>query len=212
MQDLIILVMNEFGYIGIMLLIAIENIFPPIPSELILTFGGFMTTCTKLNVIGVIIASTIGSLVGSVVLYRVGKVLMPEKIDKFINGKLNKILRFKKKNVEKSEEWFVKRGKATVFFCRFIPIVRSLISIPAGIARMKFSTFIIFSFFGSLIWNIVLVLLGKFAGDSWNTVTVYIDKYSNIILFSFVVIIALVILYKKVIKKRIIMFKVKEDI
>lgn len=210
MKELIILIMNEFGYIGIMLLIAIENIFPPIPSEVILTFGGFMTTYSDINVIGVIISSTIGSLIGAIILYKIGKILTYERIDKFINSKVNRLLRFKKKDIEKSEEWFNNAGKCTVFFCRFIPIVRSLISIPAGMAKMKFSTFIIFSFFGSLIWNIILVLLGKLAGDSWVNLLSHINNYSNIVMYIFICVVAIFILYKKIIKKKIILFKVKE--
>lgn len=96
MKELIILIMNEFGYIGIMILIFIENIFPPIPSEVILAFGGFMTTYSNMNVVGVILSSTLGSLIGAIVLYKIGKVLTYERIDRFINSKLNRVLRFKK--------------------------------------------------------------------------------------------------------------------
>lgn len=116
MKELIILIMNEFGYIGIMILIFIENIFPPIPSEVILTFGGFMTTYSNMNVVGVILSSTLGSLIGAIVLYKIGKVLTYERIDRFINSKLNRVLRFKKNDIENSEKWFKRRGKTTVFF------------------------------------------------------------------------------------------------
>lgn len=210
MRELIILIMNEFGYIGIMLLIAIENIFPPIPSEVILTFGGFMTNYSDVNVIGVIISSTIGSLIGAIILYKIGKILTYERIDRFLNSRINKVLRFKKKDIEKSEKWFNTSGKSTVFFCRFIPIVRSLISIPAGMTKMKFSTFIIFSFFGSLIWNIVLVLLGKLTGESWSSLLSNINRFSNIVMYVFFGVVILFILYKKIIKKKIVIFKVKE--
>lgn len=210
MKELIILIMNEFGYIGIMILIFIENIFPPIPSEVILTFGGFMTTYSNMNVVGVILSSTLGSLIGAIVLYKIGKVLTYERIDRFINSKLNRVLRFKKNDIENSEKWFERRGKTTVFFCRFIPIVRSLISIPAGMAKMKFSTFIIFSFFGSLIWNIALILLGKFAGESWNIVLSHITNYSNIAMYVLICIIFFVVVYIKIIKRKIILLKIKK--
>lgn len=118
MKELIILIMNEFGYIGIMILIFIfiENIFPPIPSEVILAFGGFMTTYSNMNVVGVILSSTLGSLIGAIVLYKIGKVLTYERIDRFINSKLNRVLRFKKNDIENSEKWFKRRRKTTVFF------------------------------------------------------------------------------------------------
>ena len=100
MQDFILMVMNQFGYIGVFLLIAIENIFPPIPSEVILLFGGFMTTYTKLNVVGMIIAATLGSLIGAIVLYYIGKIFNKERLKRIISGKIGKVLRLKAKDIE----------------------------------------------------------------------------------------------------------------
>ena len=91
MQEFIIQMMNQFGYFGVFFLIALENIFPPIPSEVILLFGGFMTTYTKLNVIGVVIASTLGSLLGAIVLYYIGKMLNKERLKKIIPGKIGQV-------------------------------------------------------------------------------------------------------------------------
>ena len=136
MQDWIIQMMDQFGYWGIGGLIAIENIFPPIPSEVILTFGGFMTTYTSLNVWLVILAATLGSLVGAIILYGIGRIISPKRLEKILAGRLGKILRLKPEDIGKAEAWFQKRGKLTVFFCRFIPIVRSLISLPAGMAKI----------------------------------------------------------------------------
>ena len=127
MEELILSIMNQFGYIGVLLLIAIENVFPPIPSEVILLFGGFMTTYTELNVIGMILFSTLGSLIGAIVLYYVGKILNKERLKKIVSGKVEKILRLKNEDIEKADHWFDTKGNKTVFFCRFIPIVRSLI-------------------------------------------------------------------------------------
>lgn len=210
MKELIILIMNEFGYIGIMILIFIENIFPPIPSEVILTFGGFLTTYSNMNVVGVILSSTLGSLIGAIVLYKIGKVLTYERIDRFINSKLNRVLRFKKMILKTLRNGLKEEERLLFFFCRFIPIVRSLISIPAGMAKMKFSTFIIFSFFGSLIWNIALILLGKFAGESWNIVLSHITNYSNIAMYVLICIIFFVVVYIKIIKRKIILLKIKK--
>ena len=141
MQEIIISIMNNWGYLGIALLIAVENIFPPIPSEVILTFGGFMTTYSNLKLIGIIISSTIGSVLGAIILYLIGRIINKERLEKIVEGKIGTILHFKKQDIEKANSWFEKRGKSTVFFCRFIPIVRSLISIPAGITKMKFFSF-----------------------------------------------------------------------
>ena len=163
MEGATIEIINNFGYLGIVSLIAIENIFPPIPSEVILTFGGFATTVSDITMIGAIIASTIGSLIGAILLYWFGSALSKEKIYKFADSKSGKILRLKKENIDKSFEWFEGRGKYAVFFGRFIPIVRSLVSIPAGMAKMSMLPFLILTTLGSLIWNTVLISLGMLA-------------------------------------------------
>jgi membrane protein DedA with SNARE-associated domain len=172
--------MNQFGYIGIALLVAIENIFPPIPSEVILTFGGFMTTYTYLSVWGVIIAATIGSLLGAIVLYGVGRFLSPERLGVILDGKIGQILHLKKEDVLKACDWFNKKGKTTVLFCRCIPVVRSLISIPAGMSRMKLGIFFMMITMGSLIWNIILVYLGVTAGASWEKIVAGTDVYTKV--------------------------------
>jgi membrane protein DedA with SNARE-associated domain len=199
MQDLIISSINQFGYIGILLLIAIENIFPPIPSEVILTFGGFMTTHTNISIIGVIIFSTIGSTLGALVLYGVGRLLTKERLENILDGKIGRTLHFKKEAVRKSEDWFIKRGNYTVFFCRFIPIIRSLISIPAGMTKMRLKTFIILTVAGTAIWNTILVFLGAAFGASWKKIAGYMDTYSTIalIVICVVFIIACIVFYIK---------------
>ena len=191
MQELVIQIIEQWGYIGVAMLIAIENIFPPIPSEVILAFGGFMTTKTTLNAIGVIIAATIGSTVGAIVLYLIGRILNKERLEKIVSGKIGKVLRLKAGDIEKADKWFDTKGQKTVFICRFIPIVRSLISIPAGMSEMNFLKFLIYTVLGSTIWNTVLVLLGKQLGDSWEKVVEIFNNFSHIIL---VVLILLVIL------------------
>lgn len=184
MQDIIIKIMDQFGYIGILFLIAIENIFPPIPSEVILTFGGFMTTYTKnMTPTGVIIAATLGSILGAIILYGIGRCFTEETLDRWLSGKWGRLLGFKKGDVVKAVGWFTKRGKITVLFCRCIPIIRSLISIPAGIAKMEFGLFFIYTLIGSFVWNIVLVSLGVAAGASWEIIAGYIDAYSHITLY-----------------------------
>ncbi len=170
MQTWIVDIMNQFGYIGIALLIAIENIFPPIPSEVILTFGGFMTTYSSLTPPGVIISATFGSTLGALVLYGVGRSVSVETLGNILDGKIGKLLHFRKDDVLKACEWFNTKGRFTVLFCKCIPVLRSLISIPAGISKMNFSSYITMTLIGSFIWNTVLVYLGVFAGASWNKV------------------------------------------
>ena len=195
MQDLVIQIIENWGYIGVAMLIAIENIFPPIPSEVILAFGGFMTTKTTLNAIGVIIAATIGSVVGAIVLYLIGRILNKERLERIVSGKIGKVLRLKKEDIEKADKWFDTKGQKTVFICRFIPIVRSLISIPAGMSEMPFIKFLIYTILGSTIWNTVLVLLGKKLGDSWEDVVNVFDRFSHIILIILIVIFVLFVVW-----------------
>ena len=187
MQELIISIMNEFGYLGIFLLIAIENIFPPIPSEVILLFGGFMTTYSDLNIINVVIFSTLGSLLGAIVLYYIGKILNKERLKKIVSGKIGKILRLKTKDIDKADEWFDTKGNKTVFFCRFIPIVRSLISIPAGMSQMPMGKFLIYTIAGSLIWNTVLTVLGSSFGENWESILEIFNRYSHIVVILLII-------------------------
>ena len=188
-------IMNKYGYAGIIFLIAIENIFPPIPSEVILTFGGFMTISTNITILGVIIASTIGSVLGAIILYYIGKILNKERLIKIVTSKYGKLLRVKPKDIEEADKWFNKKGNITVFFCRSIPVVRSLISIPAGMSEMPIVKFVIYTTLGSSIWNTVLVLVGAFAGDKKDYIINIIDNMSNVIIILLVVIF-IVFVYK----------------
>lgn len=181
MQDFLIYVMNTYGYLGVCFLIAIENIFPPIPSEVILTFGGFMTTYSRLTVPGVVIFSTIGSTIGALVLYRVGLALTPERLEGLSRGKLFRWLGFEKEDVDQTIRWFEKHGKKAILFGRCVPIIRSLISVPAGMAEISIPLFLAYTIVGSTMWNILLVSLGAALGASWEMVLVYMNRYSTVI-------------------------------
>ena len=198
MQDWIIQIINQFGYIGILLLVALENIFPPIPSEVILTFGGFMTTCTSMNIWVVILSATAGSVFGAILLYGVGRWLTPQKLIRLLDSRWGTLLHIKKEDISKAAGWFSRRGNSTVFFCRFIPIVRSLISIPAGIAKMNLGKFLVLTAAGTLIWNAVLVYLGALAGDSWGIIAGYMNTYSMFAVFALIILVIIlgIIFYK----------------
>ena len=181
MQEFMIYIMNTYGYLGVCFLIAVENLFPPIPSEVILTFGGFMTTYTRLTVPGVVIFSTLGSTIGALILYWVATALTPEKLENLTNGKLFRLLGFEKEEVEQTIGWFEKHGKKAILFGRCIPIIRSLVSVPAGMAQIEIPLFLVYTVIGSTVWNIILVCLGAALGASWETVLVYLDRYSAVI-------------------------------
>ncbi|HIT66162.1 MAG TPA: DedA family protein [Candidatus Merdisoma merdipullorum] len=174
--------MEQYGYPGILFLIALENIFPPIPSEVILTFGGFLTTYTSLGVPGVVLAATLGSLAGAAVLYGAGALLNKERLKKLAAGRAGKLLGLKPEDVEKADAWFQKKGRRAVFFCRCVPVVRSLISIPAGMSRMELPQFFLYTTAGSLIWNILLVSLGALMGESWRYIAYLAGEYSHVML------------------------------
>ena len=193
MENWITEVMNTYGYIGILLLIALENIFPPIPSEVILTFGGFMTTTSNMSIIGVIIVSTIGSIVGAIVLYGIGLLLDVNRLERIVD-KWGHFLRLTSKDIDKVNAWFHKFGVWAVFLGRLVPLVRSLISIPAGMAHMNFWVFLLFTTLGSLIWNSILVSVGAAVGTSWSTIVGYMDTYSNVVLLLLVVFFVLFII------------------
>ena len=198
MNNYVINIMNKYGYIGILFLITIENIFPPIPSEVILTLGGFMTSQdgVNMNIFGVVIYSTLGSMIGAIILYLIGCIFNKDRLIKIVRSKVGKILHLKEENIIKSYDNFNKNGYITVLYSRFIPIVRSLISIPAGMNKMKFSIFLIYTLIGSIIWNIVLVTLGKIVGENYMLVANIFSKYSKVIL-----ILLIIILIYKIIKK-----------
>jgi membrane protein DedA with SNARE-associated domain len=179
MESWIINFMEHFGYLGTFLMILLENVFPPIPSEVILTFGGFMTTNTGMTVMGVVTSATAGSLAGAVILYGIGRLLNVNKLEKIIS-RFGNILRVKVGDIHKADSWFSRYGYKAIFFCRMIPLIRSLISIPAGMANMKFNLFLIYTTAGTLIWNIVLVYAGAVLGESWQSVLGFMDVYSNI--------------------------------
>ena len=195
MENFIIEVMNSYGYIGIFFLIMLENVFPPIPSEVILTFGGFMTISSNMNIVGVVVASTLGSVLGACILYSIGKLLNKEKLIKIVKSKYWKLLRVKQKDIESADNWFDKKGNITVFFCRFVPIVRSLISIPAGMSDMPILKFIIYTICGSVIWNATLIYVGAFAGDKKDIILNVIDKASYLILFILIIIFIVFVLW-----------------
>lgn len=180
MQTWITDIMEKFGYLGILLMIALENVFPPIPSEIVLTFGGFMTTYTDLTIIGVIFAATIGSVLGAVILYGVGRLLDVKRLE-IIVDRWGHIIRVTKEDIYKADAWFDKYGYWTVLFCRMIPLLRSLISIPAGMSNMNFGLFLLFTTIGTLIWNVILVNIGAAVGESWEEIVGIIDTYANFV-------------------------------
>lgn len=170
MDQFIIEAMNHYGYLAIMVFVVLENILPFVPSELVLTFAGLMTTQSAMTVPGVILDATILSVVGSLGLYGIGRFISEDRLAALVDTKLGRLVGFKKDDIYKSTEWFQKKGKYSVLFCRCVPVLRCLISLPAGTSKMNLPIFILFTFIGSLLWNLLLVNLGAAAGNNWETI------------------------------------------
>ncbi|GGN61721.1 MULTISPECIES: DedA family protein [Oceanobacillus] len=180
MQSWVTYIMEKFGYLGIFLMMTLENLFPPIPSEIVLPFGGFMTTYANLTVIGVMTAATLGSVIGAMILYSIGLLIDVERLERIV-ARFGHLLRIEKADIRKADTWFDRFGYWTVFFCRMVPLVRSLISIPAGMSNMKFSAFILLTTLGTLIWNALLVAVGVLLGENWEAILGIMDVYSTIV-------------------------------
>lgn len=180
MEEWIFNIIENYGYLGVFLIIVIENVFPPIPSELVLPFSGFMTTKTELSVAMMIVASTAGSVVGGTILYYIGTILDVERLEKIVD-RWGKYLQLKREDVYKADAWFDRYGIWTVFFCRMVPLLRSLISVPAGMSNMKMPLFLLFTLLGTAIWNTLLIVIGAKLGENWTEILSYTEVYSDII-------------------------------
>ena len=159
-------IIDSIGLIGVALLVALENVFPPIPSELILLLAGFNVSEGRFDYVSGVIAATVGSVIGAYFLYGVGRLLDDDRMERFLAG-IGRFVGLKKSDVHKGFVWFEKYGNYVVFFGRLIPVVRSVVSIPAGGDRMPLGKFTLLTASGSLIWNMVWVAVGWALGDQW---------------------------------------------
>lgn len=165
LTEWVISIMEQLGYLGIAILIFLDNVFPPIPSEIIMPSAGYTASQNQLLLVGVIIAGCIGSLLAAALLYWIGYKFKHETIFNFVD-RYGKFLFIKSEDVKKSLSWFEKYGHRIVFFGRMIPAVRSLISIPAGMSRMPFWKFMFYSSLGTIIWTTFLACIGFYFGEN----------------------------------------------
>ena len=170
--------MSTLGAPGAGLAIALENLFPPLPSELFLPLAGFTASSGGMSLVAAILWTTTGSVVGALILYCLGALLGLDRI-RAIAKKLPLV---EVSDVDKSEDWFAKHGGKAVFFGRMVPVFRSLISIPAGIERMALSKFVVLTAAGSLIWNTALIMAGYLLGENWYLVDRYLGLVSTAVL------------------------------
>lgn len=182
----IIHLMEILGAPGVGVAVFLENVFPPIPSEVVLPLAGFTASQGNMNLIAAFLWATAGSVVGAYLLYGLGAVIGANRLRRIADW----MWLVEVEDVDKSLHWFDKYGKLSILFGRLIPGVRSLISIPAGIDRMNVLSFGLFTLLGSAVWNALLIYLGFILGENWSQVADVIGQFSTVIK---IVIVALVI-------------------
>lgn len=185
MFDFITEFMQNSGYFGVFALMALENIFPPIPSELIMPFAGFVAARGDLSVAGVLIAGTAGSVAGALPWYYAGKVYGKERLEKLAD-KHARWLTVTHGDIEHAMEAFEKHGKKVVLLGRLIPAIRTLISVPAGLAKMPLAQFLLYSTVGSLLWTGILTGAGYLLESQYERVADYVDPVSKAVLIGLV--------------------------
>ncbi len=183
---------SSAGYWGIFVLMALESALIPVPSEMIMPFSGFLVWEETLSWWPVILWGTIGNLVGSVVAYFIGKYGGRALVLKY-----GKYILVSSDDVERAEKWFNKYGSASIFFSRLLPVVRTFISLPAGVAKMPLKKFILYTILGSFIWSFFLTYIGMVLGNNWTSLKGYFHKFDVIIVVFFVILAGLYI-YRKV--------------
>ena len=186
-SEWVVAIVAKFGYFGIMFAMFAENVFPPIPSEVIMPAAGFAVAQGHLNLVLVILAGTLGCVLGALPLYYLGRLFDEERLISFTR-KYGKYVFIKPDDIVSSGKWFDKHGKKVIFFGRMVPGIRSLISIPAGINKMPMASFITLTALGSSIWITVLTLAGYHFGKNYKVIEAMLAPYSKIFLILVVII------------------------
>jgi Uncharacterized membrane-associated protein len=170
--------MEALGEPGAAIAVALENLFPPIPSEVILPLAGFAASRGDLNLVAAIVWTTVGSVAGALVLYGLGALFGRERL----LAVAERLPLVRVEDVTRAEDWFARHGRATVFLGRMVPVFRSVISVPAGVERMPLPVFTLLTALGSLLWNTLFVVAGYLLGENWPLVERYVDPVSNLVL------------------------------
>jgi len=174
-------VVEALGYVGVALLVFIENVFPPIPSEIVLALAGFVASRGDATVPGMIVASTTGSLAGALVLYGAAAWVGPTRLRALV-VRYHRWHRITEADLDRAEVFFDRWSTLAVLLCRCIPLVRSLISIPAGLRHMPLLPFVIYTTVGSLVWNSIFVIAGYQLGERWEDILPYADYIEYVVL------------------------------
>ena len=164
------------GYPGIVLMMALENIFPPVPSEIVLPFAGALSAKGDMNFWGAVAAGTSGSLIGAVVLYAVGYVAREAGVRRLVAA-CGKYVFISERDLDRGAAWFERYEEAVILFGRLIPIIRSIISFPPGYTRMRIPRFLFYTALGATAWNLVLTYVGRVLGENWEDIIDFLEPY-----------------------------------
>lgn len=178
--------MDSLGGPGAAVIVGLDNLFPPIPSELVLPLAGFSASQGTFSLLGALAWTTFGSVAGVIIVYCLGAWLGRERT----RALLLRVPLVKSSDFDRTEAWFARHGTKAVFFGRMVPIFRSLISLPAGIERMPFGRFLVLTALGSLIWNTIFVVAGYLLGANWHVVNDYAGIFQYVVIAAVVVALA----------------------
>ena len=174
-------VIEQLGYLGVALLVVLENVFPPIPSEIVLPFAGFVAQRGSDSVVLMILAATVGSVIGALIMYWIAAVIGDDRLHAFTR-RFGKWVQIREADLTRAEEWFDRHAMSAVLVGRCVPLIRSVVSIPAGFRRMKLIPYIAYTFLGSLVWNIALVGAGAVLGENWERVEPVVATFQWIVI------------------------------
>ncbi len=180
-SDWVTSIVETLGYVGVAALIALENVFPPLPSELILPLAGFETSRGQFNYVLMVIAATVGSVVGALILYYVAHIVGEHRIRALVR-RYGRWFQVSEADIDRADHWFDRYSTLAVLVCRCVPIIRSLVSIPAGFRRMNLTKFVVFTAIGSAVWNAALIGAGWALGDNWEAVGEYVGYFQYVVI------------------------------
>jgi membrane protein DedA with SNARE-associated domain len=166
------------GYLGLVLVMVLENVFPPVPSEIVLPLAGYMTLQGHFTLLGVTAVGTLGSVIGALILYALGWWLDESRV-RYLLNRYGRFAMLTEGDLNKSLCWFNRYGQPTIFFARLVPIVRSLISVPAGLARMPLMRFVLLTALGTGLWSFFLTWAGRTLGANWSRVAEVVSRYQD---------------------------------
>lgn len=185
MFDFVVSLVERTGYLGIALLMFAENVFPPIPSELIMPLGGYVAAKGELNAVGVVIAGSVGSLLGAMFWYYIGRMVGADRLKRWAS-RHGRWLALSPHEVDAARDWFQRHGWAAVFFGRMVPGIRTLISVPAGMAGMKLTPFLLYSAAGTILFTALLAGAGYLLESNFELIGQYMNPLSNIVVIGLI--------------------------